>query len=47
MATGAKQLSSDRLMLTLSSGERVGVRAGVITNFMPASEESFSNLLFC
>jgi len=23
-----------------------GVRAGVITNFMPASEESFSNLLF-
>jgi hypothetical protein len=46
MATGAKQLSSDMLMLTLFPGERVGVRAGVITNFMPASEESFSNLLF-
>jgi hypothetical protein len=33
-------------MLTLSPGERAGVRAGVITNFMPASKEFVSNLLF-
>ena len=32
MATGTKQLSNDAPMLTLSPGERAGVRAGVITN---------------
>jgi hypothetical protein len=44
-ATGTKQLSSDAPMLILSPEERA-VRAGVITNIMPPSERSFSNLLF-
>ena len=37
MVTGTKQLSNDAPMLTLSPGERAGVRAGVITNrrFLP------------
>jgi hypothetical protein len=37
---GMDQLSGDVRELTLSPGERAGVRAGVITNFMTVSEAS-------